>query len=312
MSAKVILAVLVSIVAIIVQACGGEKKSEWTVLQDLQYGNNVRQVLDLHLPPKDASGRVPALIVFIHGGGWAVGSKNEITTEMSEHPGYAMASINYRLSREAIFPAQLYDCKAAIRWLRAHATQYHYDPNRIGVWGSSAGGELAALLGTTGGDKRFEGDVGDTVVSSKVQAVCDWCGPSDLVAIQKEAGPENLLRVHDKNGRVAQYLGGMPEDRRALADMANPCLHAKAGDPPFLIMHGDADRVVPVQQSYDLYKALQAAHVQSQLIIIPGADHNFYAAEPLARTQAFFDQVLQTKPSDDQKKIKSQPEPAAH
>ncbi len=293
-------AILVSTIAIFFQSCDQEKKHQSTILRDLQYvPSGGSQVLDLYLPAKESSARPPALIVYIHGGGWAGGDKGDLTKDMTEHPGFAFASINYRLSREAIFPAQLYDCKAAIRWLRAHAKKYHYDPDRIGVWGVSAGGALVSLLGTTGGDTQLEGNEGDTAISSKVQAVCDWNGPTDLVALDKEAGPENLLKVHDKDGVVAKYLGGLPAERRALADMANPCLHAKAGDPPFLIMHGDADPVVPIQQSYDLYKALQAAHVQSQLITIPGANHNIYSPETLARVQEFFDQVLQTKPSDD-------------
>lgn len=298
--ASITLAALVCMVAVFVQSCG-DRTNEWTVLNNLQYvpsGTNRNQSLDLYLPPQDPSKRPAKLIVYIHGGGWAGGDKSDLTLEMSHYPRWAFASINYRLSSEAIFPAQIYDCKAAIRWLRAHAKQYKYDPDHIAVWGTSAGGNLAALLGTTGGDKQYEGNEGDTSVSSKVQAVCDWCGPTDLVAMGREAGPDNLLKLHDKDGVVAKYLGGLPEERRALADMANPCLQAQPGDPPFLLMHGDADTLVPVQQSDDLYKALQEVGVQSQLITIPGGTHNFYSPQALAVVHRFFEQAMSEKSAD--------------
>jgi acetyl esterase/lipase len=139
------------------------------------------QTLDLDTPQK--AKQVP-LIVWIHGGAFLFGSKEGFPVEpVPLHfllEGYAVASINYRLSLEAVFPAQLEDCKAAIRWLRAHADEFGVDPNRIGVWGASAGGNLAALLGTTGEVRDFE--VGENLdYSSRVQAVCDFYGPTDFL-----------------------------------------------------------------------------------------------------------------------------------
>jgi len=274
----------------------GDSKN-WRQIKELHYApghNSPSQALDLYLP-QPSQVVPPPIIVFIHGGGWISGDKSEVPPEVTEHPGYACASINYRLSNEAIYPAQLDDCKAAIRWLRAHANQYHYDGERIGVWGMSAGGHLAALLGTTCGDKRFEGTEGDMKVSSTVQAVCDWCGPTDLIAIVNEAGKEDKLEVHSSEGPVAKLLGGMPAEHLALAQQANPCLYARAEDPPFLIMHGDADTMVPIEQSIDLYKALQAAHVRSHLITIKDGGHNFYSPESLAIVYKFFDEELRNK-----------------
>src|SRR5580698_2811050 len=140
-----------------------------------------RQQLDLYLP---ATGTNLPLIVWIHGGGWMEGSKEQPPGLKFLNHGFALASLNYRLSQDAIFPAQLIDCKAAIRWLRAHAAENGIDPNHIAVWGASAGGHLVALLGTTGEVKEF--DQGDNPgVSSRVEAVCDWFGPTDLVQLVK-------------------------------------------------------------------------------------------------------------------------------
>jgi acetyl esterase/lipase len=150
-------------------------------LQDLQYveHGHERNRLDLYLPEK-AESRLP-LIVWIHGGGWQAGSKEACPTVYLAAKGYAVASINYRLSQHAAYPAQIEDCKAAIRWLRANAAKYHLDPDRVGVWGGSAGGHLVALLGTTAGMKELEGKGGNLDQSSRVQCVVDFFGPTDFV-----------------------------------------------------------------------------------------------------------------------------------
>ena len=150
-------------------------------LRNLPYVANghERQRLDLYLPEK-AEGRLP-LIVWIHGGAWWAGSKEDCPAVPLAAKGYAVASINYRFSQHAVFPAQIEDCKAAIRWLRANAAKYHLDADHIGVWGASAGGHLVALLGTTGGVKELEGKGGNLDQSSRVQCVVDWFGPTDFV-----------------------------------------------------------------------------------------------------------------------------------
>src|SRR5687767_8759314 len=158
-----------------------------TVLRDVEYATvgDVSLRLDLYLP-SDGEGPFPVL-VWIHGGGWMEGSKNLAPNSFQVRQtarGYAVASINYRLSQQAIFPAQIHDCKAAVRWLRAHAREYNLDPDRVASWGSSAGGHLATLLGTSGDVEDLEGSVGGNLeFSSRVQATVDMFGPSNFLTI---------------------------------------------------------------------------------------------------------------------------------
>ncbi len=170
-------------------------------LRDVPYieDGHERHLLDLFLPAK-AAGRLP-LVVWIHGGGWQAGSKEGCPAQWLVGKGYVVASINYRLSQHAVFPAQIEDCKAAIRWLRAHSAEYAIDPDRIGVFGGSAGGHLVALLGTTGNVKDLEGNGGNLDQSSRVQCVVDWYGPTDFV----HWDPKFNL---DVNGMIDRLLGG--------------------------------------------------------------------------------------------------------
>ncbi|MBN2000034.1 alpha/beta hydrolase, partial [candidate division KSB1 bacterium] len=153
--------------------------TEENTFRDVEFAdiNEKSLLLDLYIPA--AEGPLP-LVIWIHGGAWRAGDKNVTPAVplLTDH-GFAVASISYRFSQHAIFPAQLHDCKAAVRWLRAHANKYHLDPLRFGVWGASAGGHLAAMLGTTGDEGTLEGKVGRKRGSSRVQAVCDWFGPTD-------------------------------------------------------------------------------------------------------------------------------------
>ena len=201
-----------------------------------------------------------------------------------------MASLNYRLTDKAKFPAQLEDCKAAIRWLRKHAVEYGLDPDRIGVFGASAGGHLVALLGTTGGLKQFDQVGGNTDVSSRVEAVCDMCGPTDLTTIAQQAGAQYKLRE-----LVKQFLGSDPETDKNVARSASPVAYAHAGDPPFLIMHGDADDIVPYQQGAELYYILKKANVDAQLATQKGGGHNFMNVSTVIETKNFFDKKLKPR-----------------
>jgi acetyl esterase/lipase len=238
--------------------------------------------LDLHRPAK-ASGEEP-LVVWIHGGGWRRGSKANCRLSWLTEHGYAVASIEYRLSGAAIWPAQIHDCKAAIRWLRANARRLGYDATRIGVGGSSAGGHLAALLGTSGDVAAVEGAVGgNTEHSSRVQAVYDLFGPADFSTMG--AG----------GGAVGQLLGGAPADMPEVARLASPVTHVTRDDPPFLIAHGDRDRLVPVAQSRGLHARLEQAGVSSTLRVLAGASHGgpaFNAAEHREEVRGFFDRHL--------------------
>ena len=184
--------------------------------QDLEYveGGHERNRLDLYLPEK-AEDRLP-LIVWIHGGAWYAGSKEGCPAVPFAAKGYAVASINYRLSQHAIFPAQIEDCKAAIRWLRANAAKYNLDPDHIGVWGASAGGHLVALLGTTAGVKELEGQGGNLDQSSRVQCVVDWFGPTDLTTMgdegDKPGSPVALLIGGPVPGEQGEGPEGQPAD----------------------------------------------------------------------------------------------------
>ena len=169
-----------------------------------------------------------------------------------------MASINYRLSQHAIFPAQIEDCKAAIRWLRANAAKYHLDADRIGVWGASAGGHLVAMLGTTGSVKELEGKGGNLDQSSRVQCVVDWFGPSDL---------PTMGGSHDDPGSPeSRLIGGPVQENKEKARKASPLTYVSKDSAPFLIMHGDQDNVVPPGQSELLAEALKKAGVEVTLV----------------------------------------------
>ena len=238
-------------------------------LHDLAYvrDGDANQRLDLITP---GAGTAPApLIVWIHGGGWEGGSYHQNPARAMVGRGYAVASIGYRLSAQAKYPAQIEDCKAAIRWLRAHAVEYGIDPDRIGVWGASAGGHLAALLGTTAKEKRF--DVGDNLDrSSAVTCVIDSFGPSDFLHWGDPPWPASY---DTSNTALARLLGGKIAEHEELARLASPVTFVDKDSVPFLIMHGDRDPIVPVQQSVVLDAALRKAGVESTLVIIPGGGH---------------------------------------
>jgi acetyl esterase/lipase len=183
--------------------------------------------------------------------------------------GYAVASINYRLSQHARFPAQIQDCKAAIRWLRAHADEYGLDAQRIGVWGSSAGGHLVALLGTSGGIEDF--DVGPNAqVSSRVQAVCDFFGPTDFARMSSF----RTTMDHDApDSPESRLIGGPVQENADKVRRANPITYVTKDDPSFLIVHGDKDPLVPHNQSELLYDALKSAAVDVTLYTVRGGGH---------------------------------------
>jgi acetyl esterase/lipase len=245
--------------------------------------------LDLHLPPEGVE--PPPVVLFLHGGGWRLGSRHSAGPAYRDadpapftrlaRAGIAVASADYRLSGEATWPAQLHDAKAAVRWLRVRAGELGVDGDRIAAWGESAGGHLAALLGLTGADPALEGDVGVTGPSSAVTAVVAWYAPSDVRAVAADTGADPL----DPSTREAQLLGAPPPEVPAAAAQASPVTHVTPAAPPFLLLHGAADRFVPCVQSERLYAALLEAGVEVELDVHEDADH-MWLGSPLAAAQA--------------------------
>jgi acetyl esterase/lipase len=261
-------------------------------LRNLAYVTNghERQKLDLFIPP-GATNPLP-LIIWVHGGAWLGGSKDQCPALPYLQKGYAVASINYRLSQHAIFPAQIEDCKAAVRWLRANGKEYNLDPNRFAAWGASAGGHLVALLGTAGDAKKF--DVGANLdVSSRVQAVVDFFGPTDLTRMAKDSLPGSRIDHDAPDAPEAKLIGGPVQENKEKAATANPITYVAKDNPPFLIMHGNKDDIVPYQQSELLRDALQKAGVPVTFKIIEGAGHGFGGPDIDRQVAAFFDQQFQ-------------------
>jgi acetyl esterase/lipase len=270
-------------------------QSHTTVHRDLPYVTNghFRQKLDLYLP--EAEPPVP-LIIWIHGGAFRLGDKGDnVPLETLDagyaddgyaNDGFAIASINYRLSQHALFPAQIEDCKAAVRWLRANAQQYRLDPRRFAAWGPSAGGHLAAMLGVTGHVQAFE--VGEHLdQSSRVQAVVDYFGPTDFLQMDAHRVPGG--QVHDEpNSPESELVGGPIQERPEAVAQANPVTYVRPDAPPFLIVHGDSDPLVPHHQSELLVAALQEAGVPVTFYTVVGAGHGGFTDPQIPEmTRAF-------------------------
>ncbi len=223
--------------------------------------------LNLFLPK---AGKNPPLVVFIHGGGWRNGSyKNCRTTWLTDY-GFAVASIGYRLSDKAKFPAQIHDCKAAVRWLRAHAKEYGYNAERIGVAGTSAGGHLALMLGVTGNMKELEGEVGGNAnQSSRVQAVVDYFGPSDFVL----RSTNQPVKTENPDSPVRLLLGVAARENTKLAKLASPAFHVTKDDAPLLIIHGDKDATVNLDQSKRIAEEYKKHGLNGTLEVVPNAGH---------------------------------------
>lgn len=262
--------------------------------QDIEFTKRRKRSLKMDiLHPRILPKQLMPGLMWIHGGAWREGNKAdgiELLLPFARR-GYFCASIEYRLSHEAIFPAQIQDCKCAIRFLRAHAKKFHLDSEHIGVWGCSAGGHLAALLGTTYHIQEFEGEGGWEEFSSCVQAVCDWFGPTDF------------LRINDFPRKVTYapgdspeeiLIGGLIQENLAKVAKANPITYVTKDAPPFLIAHADDDLIVPLNQSQLLFEALKQAGVEVTLEVVKGGGHGkkFDSANLLNKLTGFFQKHL--------------------
>lgn len=273
--------------------------AEIVVEKDIVYGTGGGKDLKLNLArPERADGLLPA-IIYIHGGGWRYGDRKDYQGAIEEaaRHGYVAATITYRLSDPDSsgkptnpFPAQIEDVKCAVRWLRANAEKYRVDPNRIGATGGSAGGHLSLLVGVTGASTEFEGNGGHAGIPSRVQAVVNYFGPTDLP------------RLHATSPRAAGLLDnlmdGSPEKMAALYKAGSPITYVSKDDPPMLTIHGTADPIVPVEQATEFDAAMKKAGASHTLMLLDGEKHGFtQKGNQTAReaTFKFFDEHLKNK-----------------
>lgn len=259
------------------------KEQQWLVdgaskLENISYNTSGhrRQTLDLYLPQKTTANETIPLVIWVHGGGWQKGSKLAIGQQLELlKKGFAVASISYRLTRHAAFPAQIHDVKAAVRYLRKNAGQFNLDPDRFGAWGSSAGGHLVSLLALTDQDSLLEGNIGESNVSSQIQAALVWFGPSNMQEMFEYAAIVTPDKVNQKNTPLHKLLGTEAAQNNEMLALSSPITYVSNNAPPIMLMHGDQDKIVPLEQSKQLYKALLDNKVDSQLHIVPGAKHAF-------------------------------------
>ncbi|WP_299465226.1 alpha/beta hydrolase [uncultured Gimesia sp.] len=256
-------------------------------INDIQYATVENQplLLDLYLPQ---SKKNPPLLVWVHGGAWRAGSKSPMPLISLVQHGFAVASVDYRLSPVAKFPAQIHDIKAAIRFLRGSAAKFGYDAKKIGILGSSAGGHLVALTGVSNQHQKLEGDLGEfDQESSSVQAIVDYYGPTNFMTILDQSTPHGLsVRVP----ALELLLGDRPEKKEELARLASPVFHVDTSDPPLLLIHGDQDPQVPINQSHELQGEYKKHNLDVTFEVIHGGAHGgpeFFDDERNALVEVF-------------------------
>lgn len=273
--------------------------------RDLAYlvDGDQAQRLDLYLPEKAPAHPLP-LVVHIHGGAWMAGNKFPCPVVEMVTEGYVVASVGYRFSQKAKFPAQIQDCQAAIRWLRANREKYHLDPEKIGVVGGSAGGHLASLVGTAGGTGAFPLIGENKDQSDRVQAVCNIFGPTDFTTVVQQAAKDtrvkNVFVFNSEKDPYSQLIGA-PLETTDKSSAVSPVTYISSDDPPFLILHGTHDALVPYAQSVQFAKELEAEGLPVWLQTLPGAGHGglvFVRPAVTRLMQDFFDKFLQGEDRD--------------
>jgi acetyl esterase/lipase len=245
-------------------------------------------LLDIYLPVGVTN---PPLVVWIHGGAWSRGTKDQVPTMFVEN-GFATVSLDFRLSTEARFPAQVHDIKAAIRFLRGEQAQYGFRADRLTIAGSSSGGHLAALVGVTNGVESMEGTIGNhRNQCSNVQAILSYYGAANLTTILSQSTPHGLSV---RQPALQLLLGGQPAQVPDLARLASPVFHVDNGDPPLLLLHGDQDPQMPINQSHELEGAYRRNGIQVYLDVVHGAAHGgdaFYTGDHALRAIQFLTQA---------------------
>lgn len=260
------------------------------VVRDITYATVDGRALqlDLHLPAVAN----PPLLVWVHGGAWREGDRASVRTEFVRN-GFATASVDYRLSTDAPFPAMMHDIKAAVRFLRARAGDYGVRAGRIAIAGDSAGAHLAALAGVTNGVAALEGRVGlHREQSSSLQAIVGYYPATNLRTILAQSTPFGLgVRVP----ALQLLLGGEPDDVPELASLASVVTHVDSSDPPLLLFHGDQDPQMPINQSHELQGVYEALGLDVDLVVVHGAAHGgnvFYRGDHLERALAFLRRTI--------------------
>lgn len=266
----------------------------FTTFEAIEYANpGAPLLMDLRVP--NGAGLHP-VILYLHSGAWVTGDRFGGPAIRQASRGYAVASVEYRLAPANIWPAQIEDAKAAVRWLRANATRFQLDPNRIAVFGTSAGGHIGAVLGTSAGVDSLEGlALGNAQYSSRVQAVVDLYGPTDLLKIEEQKLPCIPLNGNAPYLPPSLLMGCPIQQCADKTRTANPMSYVTPDDPPFLIMHGLLDCLVPYRQSVDLHESLKAAGVDSSLVLIPNGEHGGRAFDDptyVKMIDDFLDRVL--------------------
>ncbi len=266
------------------------------VQRDIAYADtdNPRQKLDLYLPKQRAANAKPLpVIVWIHGGGWKAGDKSSGARQLAPFVAtgdYVGVSVGYRLTDTAQWPAQINDCKAALRWIKGNAARLGLDAQHIGIWGSSAGGHLVSILGTAGDVPALEGTLGSNgKETSRVQCVVNFYGPENFVTmVTQESTIDRTVPGYPE----ALLIGGRVQDKPEAARDSSPVTYISKDDPPFLTAHGTRDPLVPFVQATELHAALKKVGVSSTLLTMEGGGHGFAAAELDATVERFFAKYL--------------------
>lgn len=284
MTARIFAALVLSVSSLLSDAADAPHAR---IVRDIEFARAGDQTLklDLHLPRGQAKS---PLIVWVHGGAWRSGSKAGMPLGQLVEDGYPIASVDYRLSTEARFPAQIHDIKAALRFVRANSAKWNVSAEKIVIAGDSAGAHLAALVGVSNGHAELEGVVGsDLKHGSDVQGIISFYGAANLTTILNQSTPHGLsVRVP----ALELLLGALPTNASALARLASPVFHVDSRDPPLLLLHGDQDPQMPISQSHELCGAYQNMKAPVQFEVVYGAAHGgaaFYDTQRLDVVKQF-------------------------